>query len=121
MMKPEQQHAILEAAAKACGLSVKPMEIKNVTAQGDDRFIGLLAEDWPRGWFNPLANALDTATMCAKLDIDTYWFKERGYVLCCTNRPIRHSEFHDGTDAGKEAAWRLSASIVAAKIGGYTE
>ncbi len=28
---------------------------------------------------------------------------------------------HDCTDAGKEAAWRLAASMAGAKVGGYSE
>ena len=116
-MTTEQERKMLEAAAKACGLSVKPMEIKNVTAQGDDRFIGLLADEWPRGWFNPLTNPADTAEMCAKLDINTYWHINE--VECSTSQNIvtSHSEQHNGTDAGKESAQRLAAMMVAAKIG----
>lgn len=123
-MTPEQQRKMLECAAKACGLSVKPMEIKNVTAQGDDRFIGLLAEGWPRGWFDPLANPADTAEMCAKLEINTFFYVSLPRIECwCEDhgnaQTIRHIEYHNRTDAEKAKAWRLAATIVAAKTQGY--
>lgn len=108
---------ILEAAAKACGISVKPMEIKNVTQHGDDRFIGLLSEDWPRGWFNPLTSSADCAAMCAKLDINTFFGNL--YVNCYTEDDlVGFTQEHDKTREGKEAALMTAATMVAAKIGG---
>ena len=74
--------------------------------------------------FDPVSNSLDTSAMCAKLDIDTYWFPKKNLVLCCRDGArtrYQHDEKHDGTPEGKEAAWRLAASTVAAKVGGYCE
>ena len=125
-MSNEQEREILEAAARACGLNVNPMEIKNVTQQGDDRFIGLLAEDWPRGWFNPLANPADTAEMCAKMDINSFFYLSIPRVECSAEdagdeQTIRHTADHNGTTEEKVKAWMHAATMVAAKIGGYSE
>ena len=115
-MTPEQQRKMLECAAKACGLSVKPMEIKNVTAQGDDRFIGLLAEGWPRGWFDPLANPADTAEMCANLGIGTRWYLLNDCVVCGPSYDNETAYFKDH-DNSRLKAWMFAATMVAAKIG----
>ena len=115
-MTPDQQRKILEAAAKACGIEywvVKfsprsaPIERIHTTRGGE-------TVEW-----NPITNSADTAGMCAKLDINHTWID--GYVKCWQWKkpPVRIE--HDGTDAGKEAAWRLAATMVAAKVGGYTE
>ena len=60
---------LLELAAKAIGLEIKPMEVKNVTAQEDDRFIGYLTkpEQWPRGWFDPLTDDGDALRLLAAM------------------------------------------------------
>ena len=126
-MTPEQQRKTLECAAKACGLSVKPMEIKNVTEQGDDRFIGLLADDWPRGWFNPLANPADTAEMCAKICINTtYWWGSKEVECQCFfvkefTEFFSHRVKEADHDNSRLKAWMFAATMCAAKIGGYTE
>lgn len=109
-MTPDQKRKILEAAARACGLP------KHVDGMGFE-------QPYPYKW-NPIDNSLDTSAMCAVLDIDTYWFPKKNLVLCCRDGArtrYHHDEKHDGTPEGKEAAQRLAASIVAAKIGGYTE
>lgn len=108
-MTPDKKRAILEAAAKACG----EMRIRNIHT-------GRLS----RPAFNPIDNSLDTSAMCARLDIDTYWFPKKNLVLCCRDGArtrYQHDEKHDGTPEGKEAAQRLAATMVAAKFGGYTE
>ena len=116
-MITEQHRKMLECAAKACGITGVWQEGFGICVIGDYlKDPGEQVKFW-----NPLANPADTANMCARLEIDTYWFEERGCVLCCTNRPIRHREFHNGTPEGKEAAWRLAASTVAAKVGGYAD
>lgn len=60
---------LLELAAKAAGIILKPMQINNVTKQGDDRFIGYMTdcEQWPRGWFNPLTDDGDALRLAVKL------------------------------------------------------
>jgi hypothetical protein len=110
-MTPEQQHAILEAAAKACGLECSIVEFGTLGVyRGVNEYDEIV--------FDPLTNPADTASMCAKLDINTYWWPE---YVDCTTQNISCDIPHDGTPEGKEAAWRLAATMVAAKIGGYTE
>jgi len=60
---------LLELAAKAAGINLKPMEIKNVSEIGDDRFIGYMAdpEEWVRGWFNPLTDDADAFRLAVTL------------------------------------------------------
>ena len=63
---------LLELAAKAAGVILKPIQINNVTKQGDDRFIGYIAEcdQWARVWFNPLTNDGDALRLAVRLKID---------------------------------------------------
>lgn len=108
-MKPEQQRAILESAAKVCGISGSVMGSGDIIYENDGVAI----------YWNPIANSADTGWMCAKLNINYTWMC--GYVECWKwDGPSIKIE-HDDTDAGKEAAWRLAASVVAAKVGGYSE
>ena len=62
---------LLELAAKAAGIELSPMEMKNVTEQGDDRFIGYLADpaQCPRGWFDPLRNDGDALRLAVRLGL----------------------------------------------------
>lgn len=115
-MTTEQQRAILEAAAKACKIEywvVKfsprsaPIEKIHTTRGGE-------TVEW-----NPIDNSADTASMCAKLEIETVWGPAG--VFCIDGQLICADAKHDGTPEGKEAAWRLAASMVAAKVGGYTD
>lgn len=98
-----EERKILEFAAKALG------------------FTYVEGESWDdnAGW-NSLHYSADCAAMCAKLDINTFWWSI-GEVECISVSEYEdnHSKKHDGTDAGKEAAWRYAATMVAAKIGGY--
>lgn len=113
-MTPEQQRAILEASAKACGVDGVWQDGYGILIKGDYM---LNPGEMPK-FFNPLTNSADTATMCAKLDINTYWWPE---YVDCTTQNISCDIPHDGTPEGKEAAWRLAATMVAAKVGGYTD
>lgn len=109
-MASEQQRAILEASAKACGLIIV----------GSTNYDLLIASEGCRQGctWNPLTKSADTANMCAKLEIDTIWTDRA--VICADDSREREQEVrHNGTPEGKEAAWRLAASIVAAKVGGY--
>lgn len=109
-MKPEQQREILEAAAKVCGISGSIMGSSDIIYEKNGIAI----------YWNPLTNSADTARMCAKLDINTFFGTL--FVSCWTKHdPLGFTQEHDGTDASKEAAWRLAASIVAAKVGGYED
>ena len=60
---------LLEKAARAAGITLKPMQINNVSKQGDNRFIGYLADvgQWPRGWFKPLTDDGDALRLAVKL------------------------------------------------------
>jgi hypothetical protein len=75
---------LLELAAKAAGVEIIPMQIDNVTKQGDNRFIGFMtkADEWPRRWFDPLTDDGDALRLAVRLDL----IVSRGY-----------------TDVGKEA------------------
>ena len=114
-MTPDQQRAILEAAAKACGIDGEYKTLYYF----DGEETGICSVNHPV--WNPIANSADTAAMCAKLDINTIWHFDK--IVECTDqwRSIYHAAPHDGTDASKEAAWRLAASMVAAKVGGYAD
>ena len=108
-MTTEQHRKMLECAAKACGYEILDWYGERYTAHDGEKLIA----------FNPLTNPADTAEMCAKLDINHMWMD--GYIKCWQWKkpPVRIE--HNGTDEDKKAAWRLAASIVAAKIGGYSE
>ena len=62
---------LLELAAKAAGITIKPVEIKNVEFAGDDRFIGYSTDphEWLRGWFNPLTDDGDALRLAVKLNL----------------------------------------------------
>lgn len=113
-MTTEQQRKMLEAAAKACGFKKWRVLTSGLFQVSNNENWNEAFAKWT-GW-NPLTNPHDTATMCAKLDINTYWWPE---YVDCTTQNISCDIPHDGTPEGKEAAWRLAASMVAAKIGGY--
>lgn len=111
-MTTEQQREILEAAANACGLKLSNRLV------GGGIMVCTKEHPWPRK-FDPINNSADTASMCAKLEIETVWGPAG--VFCIDGQLICADEKHDGTDAGKEAAWRLAATRMAAKVGGYTD
>lgn len=103
---------LLEKAAKAAGIAVRPMEIKNVTMQGDDRFIGLMTEpeQWARGWFNPLTNDGDALRLAVKLmitpHIDGNLTDAEGM-----NGNFTESHFDDPYAATRRAIVRAAAAI----------
>lgn len=110
-MTIEQQRKMLECAAKACGITLE----REISGKKPHRLIEHESGEGriPVLW-NPLTNPADTASMCAKLNINYTWMC--GYVECWKwDGPSIKIE-HDDTDADKEAAWRLAASIVAAKV-----
>lgn len=106
-MTTEQQRKMLEAAAKACGYEYPHM-----------LFGG-------RVW-NPLANGLDTAEMCAKLDINTFYYLSLPKVECSAEdagdeQVIRYTSGYANNPGEKLKAWMFAATMVAAKIGEYGE
>lgn len=62
---------LLELAAKAAGVTLRPVEIKNVEFQGDDRWIGHRTDpsQWERGWFEPLTDDGDAFQLAVKLGL----------------------------------------------------
>ena len=66
---------LLEYAAKAAEIELIPMEVKNVTKRGDDRFIGYMTnpDQWQKGWFNPLTDDGDALRLAVKLRLDVEW------------------------------------------------
>ena len=115
-MTTEQQRKMLECAAKACGLIV-------IGYQGDGL---LIASDGCRSGYlwKPIENAIDTAEMCAKLKIATTWGITYDFVDCSVGLLASSNEtrswFKDH-DNSRLNAWMYAATMVAAKIGGYTE
>lgn len=110
------EREMLEYAAKACEINRNDY-VENGARNGSivtGFYSNLLEEVW-----NPLTSSADCAAMCAKLNINHTW--NDGYVKCWQweKPPVRIE--HNGTLEGKEAAWRLAASMVAAKVGGYGE
>lgn len=63
---------LLELAAKSAKIDLIPMKIKNVEKRGDDSFIGYMtkAEQWHRGWFNPLTDDGDALRLAVLLQMD---------------------------------------------------
>ena len=113
-MTTEQQRKMLECAAKACGFKKWRVLTSGLFQVSNNENWNEAFAEWT-SW-NPLTNPADTASMCAKLNINYTWMC--GYVECWKwDGPSIKIE-HDDTDAGKESAWRLAASMVAAKIGG---
>lgn len=121
-MTPDKKRAILEAAAKACGIDGGYKTLHYF----DGEETGICSVNHPT--WNPIDNSIDTSSMCARLNINTFFYTSLPRVECNADysnareeRVARYSVRYDGTPEGKEAAWRLAATMVAAKIGGYTE
>ena len=113
-MSAQTDRELLELAAKAAGITIKPMEVKNVTAPGDDRWIGYMTDpaEWPRGWFEPLTDDGDALRLAVKLGMlidvddnstDAGSFGAHGY----------HTELHDADPcaATRRAIVRAAAAI----------
>ena len=106
---------LLEMAAKAAGITIKPVEIKNVEFAGDDRFIGYSTDphEWLRGWFNPLTDDGDALRLAVKLDISLLG-DFPGNIVVVAFDARRIIEKHDGD---KYAATRRAIVRAAAAIG----
>ena len=106
---------LLELAAKAIGISLNPVEVKNVNYEGDDRFIGYRTdlEEWPRGWFDPLQEDNDALRIATKLsllfEISEDYKMVRGFYHDELNNDLRPSE------ATRRAIVRAAAEIGKAK------
>ena len=110
---------LLELAAKAIKLKIKPAEVKNVAAQGDNRFIGYMAdpEQWPRGWFSPLTDDGDALRLAVKLRMQITPGTYNEYEATAFRSGA--AEAHEKTAMGYsiEAATRRAIVRAAADIG----
>ena len=123
-MTTEQQRNMLEAAAKACGYG----ELIFRNGADDDGYDnGVWKYTWRRDesgkllpW-NPITNGLDTAEMCAKLEIDTVWAEE--HVVCHVGSEMLYEaiELYEDHDNSRLRAWMFAATMCAAKTQGYEE
>lgn len=110
-MTIEQQRKILEAAAKACGITLE----REISGKKPHRLIehesgeGHISVRW-----NPLTNPADTAKMCAELLIDTLWTDD--CVVCGDDSRTYEAEVP--LDNSRLKAWMYAATMVAAKVGG---
>lgn len=113
---------LLELAAKAAGIVLTPMEVKNVTEQGDDRFIGYMAnpEQCLRGWFNPLTDDGDALRLAVKLCmvIDTDWNGGANAGNAYIDFPEPEYGYQEGNGkVDRNAATRRAIVRAAAEIG----
>ncbi len=109
-MSTEQQRKMLEAATKACGYEIFDWYGERYTAHDGEKLIA----------FNPHTNSADTAEMCAKLGIGNHWYLFDALVVCGPSYNNVTAYFKDHDDS-RLKAWMYAATMVAAKIGGYTE
>ena len=109
-MTTEQQRKMLEAAAKACGFECEIEQFSNGRCCGTNQYNEIV--------FDPCASAIDTAEMCAKLEIDTVWAEE--HVVCHVGSEMLYEaiELYEDHDNYHLKAWMHAATMVAAKIGG---
>ena len=113
-MTTEQQRKMLEAAAKACGFKKWRVLTSGLFQVSNNENWNEAFAEWT-GW-NPITNPADTASMCAKLEIDTVWFNGF-HVTCGDDRTGRHSAQPQDHDNSSLKAWMFAATMVAAKIG----
>ena len=114
-MKPEQQRAILEAAAKACGFKKWRVLTSGLFQVSNNENWNEAFAKWT-GW-NPITNPADCAEMCAKLEINQFHWPDA--AACDTQRPSRigaEASLKDH-DNSRLKAWMFAATMVAAKIG----
>lgn len=117
---------LLELAAKAAGIDLKPMQINNVREQGDDRFVGYMTdpEQWSRGWFNPLVDDGDALRLVVSLGIDLLFTPEDVEAVATRYAYEDHQEMitpwaceswtlkpQDPSDATRRAIVRTAAEI----------
>lgn len=119
-MTTEQQRKILEFAAKACGVELEPFIAgkKPCRLIEDESGEGYISVLW-----NPLPSPADCAEMCAEMRISVLYEHDPCEFLACfahnSHDPvIAHYKDHDDS---RLKAWMFAATMVAAKIGGYTE
>lgn len=109
---------LLELAAKAAGIDLKPMQINNVREQGDDRFVGYMTdpEQWSRGWFNPLTDDGDAFRLAVKLKLDVFFHPDRVEAHISGRKMIASKIFREefkfcGNDSTRRSIVRAAAEI----------
>jgi hypothetical protein len=116
-MKTDRE--LLELAARAAGIAINPVEIKNVEFAGDDRFIGYSTDpyQWQRGWFNPLTDDGDALRLAVKLKLEISVGMSLASELRC--RAIFDENIGASEPAGNDhfAATRRAIVSAAAAIG----
>jgi hypothetical protein len=80
---------LLEKAAKAAGIELRPIAIKPASGEGDG-FIGYMTDAavWPRGWFDPLTDDGDALRLAVKLGLLVYIFHDP--AMSCIRLPGEH-------------------------------
>ena len=114
-MTTDKQRLILEAAAKACGFNLVEWKWYSSPVPCYVRMEN--GEPTAQRW-NPLTSTADCAEMCAELKIDTTHWKP---AVSCGHECIQHDEALKDHDNSRLKAWMYAATIVAAKIGGYSD
>ena len=119
-MTPEQQRKMLECAAKACGFKKWRVLTRGLFQVSNNENWNEAFAEWT-GW-NPLTNPADTAEMCAKLEIHIGWNTEDQEAVCIdlSGKHMIAASYADH-DNSRLKTWMFAATMVAAKIGGYTE
>ena len=124
-MTNEQQRKMLDCAAKACGKvidkSFNPSFFNgSVIPYGQ---LVVINEQGGHSLWNSLTNPVDTAEMCARLEIDTRWHMGREAVECIHKQDAWPAcrAFAKDHDNSRLKAWMFAATMCTAKIEGYTE
>lgn len=116
-MTTKTDRELLELAAKAAGITLTPVEVKNVEFQGDDRWIGYRTDpsQWARGWFEPLTDDGDALRLAVKLSlgISIPLANKRTDVVCFSHSSVSAIEAH----GNPYAATRRAIVCAAAAIG----
>ena len=115
------EREMLEFAAKAAGITLKPMEVKNVEFMGDDHFIGFMTDpnQWGRGWFDPLTDDGDALRLAVKLGLIVCVMLEPGFtgVYIGSDSPCGKYDIVEMHGDNEVAATRLAITSAAAEIG----
>jgi hypothetical protein len=110
-----QDKELLELAAKAAGIDLRPMAIKPALPEVGDGFIGYMADpkQCPRGWFNPLDDDGDALRLAVKLrsdvtfnNFDVFAFPADGSTGCAELYNVE-----DPCAAARRAIVRVAAEM----------
>lgn len=117
MTTPEELHNLLEMAAKACGKCLHPADqlYKSYGNWGCDTTCLICKGDPADSRWQPHLPGLDSAEMCAELDIGTIPNTALGFVDCYTGDHDARESYAD--HPSKAHAQAMAALRVAAAIG----